>query len=335
MTVTPPATGQPNPQDPAPPIAVIPAPPPALVPPAPPPAQQVLPIAATSPAQTEVPGLDDDDRRDGIDVTDNRVAVPVSAFKRIKERAATSAAASARKDAEETMLRELGVESLDAAKALITKSKETPAMTAVPPVVPPPAPETLVTPPPAPVIVAPPPVAPPPPAPEDRSLPAATREKLRAEREAAELAKTRAEADTKTAREALAAKDLEIAALAESQRLREGLIIAGAADVDYTYTLLQRHLKSIEKDEAKLKEFDLAKWAAETKAAKPFLFGASIAPANTGGAGGAPPVPGPGVIAAGAGAGGARDFRTMTDAERKAALPPGIKLPAGSRARKT
>jgi hypothetical protein len=312
------------------PVTVPPVDPPEPAPLPPPPVVAPV-IVAPPPPPAEVPGLDEDDRKDGVAADGHRLTVPVNAFRSIKDRAATKAAT----DAEARMLRELGVDSVAAAQDLIRRAKETPVPDPVPPV----APVPPVTP--APVATVPPVVAPVAPVQvqpsDDKAIPEATRRQLRAEREAIDAARVKAEGEAKAAKDAaaaaIAAKDIELATFQEHARLRETLIQAGAQDVDYTFTLLQRHLKSIEKDEAALKAFDPAKWAAETKAGKPYLFGATVAPANTGAGGVTPSSLKPGEVNAGAGAAGAKDARNMTDAERAASYASmGIKFPAGSRA---
>lgn len=307
-------------------------------PPIAPPAPADPPPLPPHPVISEV-HLEDEDKQDGVTTSVTGLTLPAPAFKRIKDRAV----ARGRRDAETDMLKQLGVTTIEEAHAIIAKSKEPvimpdpviPAPITVPPaaaVVPTPAPT------PPPVVVAP-TSAPTPPI-DERALPEATRRALREQREAAEARATAAAADAQAARTAAAAAteaaNATIATVREESRVRESMITAGVVEVDYVFTKLQEHVATLD-PAAKLAWNDEArtKWLTDYKAAKPFLFREHVAPANTGG--GSPPrgtPPGPGQIAAGSGAAGAKDYRQMTDAERSAAAPPGIKIPQGSHHRR-
>lgn len=310
-------------------------PPPAapLVPPA---APVVEPPPLPPPPVIPDPVIEEDDQRDGVTITGTGLALPAPALQRIKDRAV----ARGRLDGETALLKQLGVSTIEEAQAIVTKSKEQETM----------PPDPITPPPTAPVIpaaaaqVVPPPVAPPPPivppVVDDKALPEATRRALREQREAAEGRATAAAADAeatrKAAAEAATAAAVALERVREDGKIRESMIVAGVVEVDFVWTKLQEHIASLD-PAAKLAFNDEArtKWLGDYKAAKPFLFREHVAPANTSGARPPPGTPpSPGTVAAGAGAAGAKDYRSMTDAERQAAAPPGIKIPQGSRNRK-
>ena len=278
--------------------------------------------------------LDDEDRKEGVSATESQVTLPAPAFKRIKDRERSRA----RRDAEVDLLKQIGVGTIEEARAIVTKSKEPPVMPD--PVVPVPAAAAaapVVAPAPAPVVPAPAPtpaaVAPAVPAGDDRAVPEATRRILREQREAAEAATRTANAAAEAARAQASASALEVERIREEGRVREALLSQGVVEVDFVFSKLQEHLRAL--DDAALKAFDRAKWLTDYKAAKPFLFREHVAPADTTPAGAAPGTPPtPGDVSRAAAAAGQKDARKMTDAERRAHYATsGIKLPPGSRTR--
>jgi hypothetical protein len=68
--------------------------------------------------------------------------------------------------------------------------------------------------------------------------------------------------------------------------LRESAVACGVKDVDYSMRLLTRHLEG--KSEAEIDAFDEKKFFEELRASKPYLFGETVTPANTGNGGAAP-----------------------------------------------
>lgn len=114
-----------------------------------------------------------------------------------------------------------------------------------------------------------------------------------------------AEAASKAAQDALAAKDAEM-------RLRETFIRAGVRDADYLTTLMAREVNALPEDQ--LKTFDENAWLEKQKAERAYLFetAAPAKPATTGAVGGGAAAPTPNDVAGatrGAGAFNARDAK--------------------------
>lgn len=136
----------------------------------------------------------------------------------------------------------------------------------------------------------------------------------RAAREREQLAKKFAQeqAQRRRLQRTLEAKEAEYA-------LRETAVSKGVRDVDYALRLLQRELEG--KDETALAAFDEAKFFDGLRAERPYLFGETVIPANTGtGVGGAPVAPKAGAVTQAQGASGKVDARSMKGEEFAARL---------------
>jgi len=92
--------------------------------------------------------------------------------------------------------------------------------------------------------------------------------------------------------------------------LRENFAKAGVQDLDYVVHTFSREFSG--KTEEELKAFDEAKWIADLRAKKPYLFGEVVIPANTGVNGATPPAPQPGDVTRTIAAGEQVDARKMS-----------------------
>lgn len=164
----------------------------------------------------------------------------------------------------------------------------------------------------------------------NRAVPEPLRKKLRDARQ--EMRNKTAEADRarQAAEERAKGVEMQMEVLKAEQHMREDLIRAGVKDLDYTWFELKKHLEAIKGDEAKLKEFDLKKWADEQRKVRPFLFGEMSVPANSAPATPPPAAPpGPGQVQAGAGDATKVDARTLAPTDmnkRLAAMGLNIKV---------
>lgn len=335
---TAPTTGT-NPAATEPTITPTPTPAPTPQPePTPTPAPAAATPAPAPPAPTSAPAveLDDEDRADGVTADGDRVAVPQSSFRKLKDKAAERGRAKALAEMTERATA-LGFSSVDEMFAALERSKETaPVTTPANPNTPNTPPTTTTTPPaaatPAPAATPPPAAAPPAAAmaaaaagdetPEnDRRYSPEQRRRLKQAREEMQATVAQERRAREAAEAQIKAKDAELSTWRAEQGMREDLIRAGCVELDFTFSKLREHLASIKDDEAKLKEFDLAKWAEEQRKAKPFLFGAQVVPATTGnppGAGNAPPAPNPADATKHAAGGQAKNAKDMSPAEWQA-----------------
>lgn len=323
------------PQPPPAQIAIpLPEPPPSAAPPIQPPATAAAIPAAPGDAQ-----IDEEDRAAGATSTEQHVAVPHEAFRKIKNNARDKG----RRDAEAALSKRaiaLGFPTVEEMFATL-EQESTPTMTTpnVPAITPAPAPAAAPAiipaapiapaPAPAPAAAAPAIAAPPVPPEEpenDRRVPDNVRKKLRAAREdmrtkiaAADQQRTAAESQVETYRQQLAQFEAE-------RSMREDLIRAGVKELDFTWLEMQKHLRALAADktpegEAKLKAFDLKVWADEQRKVRPFLFGEMPVPANTGvptPPPGAPP--GPAAVTSTVAGAGQVDARKLSPAEFKARM---------------
>jgi len=101
--------------------------------------------------------------------------------------------------------------------------------------------------------------------------------------------KRKATSENRKLKSELDAKDAEMA-------LRELAVREGVRDVDYAQRLLMRELNG--KSEEELAKFDEAKWYANLRTEKPYLFGEVVKPATTGTGSSGTPSPRPGEVQA-------------------------------------
>lgn len=308
---------------------------PAAQPPRPPPAQASLPLIE----------LDPDDRAAGATSADGGLVVPPDAFKKIK----TTAANKGRREYERqiaTRAAALGYGSVDEMFQALESGElmATPAGPANPsPATPAPAAA-------APAAPAPAPAAAQPPAPrddrearrearraerggerergnaeEDRRVPETVRKKLKAARTDMQNKVSAADQKAHAAAARATAAEQALATERAARTIREDMIRGGAREVDYLYTKMQEHIRTLDADktpegQAKFKAFDVKAWIGEQKKAAPYLFGEVVVPANTGtdpGPAGQPAAPQPGAVAGGNAAAGAFDARKASPQELK------------------
>jgi len=301
------------PPPPPPPVASGPA---ATIAPASP------PVAPIAPPQPVAITLSTDETAAGITVEDQRVVVPIAAYRSLLQ----SASDAGRREVESTVqdrISKLGFQDLadllqqveseieQQAQEIIMATPGAPAATA------PATPAAAITQPtagaqPAPTapLTAPPPTAGQPtpaqvaaaaaddPA-NDRRLPENLRKRVAQFRDQMRGRAETAETQARTHQERVTALEGELQAQRAAETMKIQMVQAGVKEIDFAWHSLSNELARLKADPSpeakeKLKTFDVAAWATELRKTKPYLFGEQVVPATSpapGAPAGAAPTP--------------------------------------------
>ncbi len=154
----------------------------------------------------------------------------------------------------------------------------------------------------------------------DRRLPENLRKRVSAFRDQMRQRAEAAESQSQTHQARVTALETELQAVRAAETMKIAMVQAGVKEIDYAWHQLSNELARLKADKSpeaadKLKNFDVAVWAADLRKTKPYLFGEQVVPATSPAPGAAPgAAPTPAVVAGQVTAAGQVDARTMDPA---------------------
>lgn len=153
----------------------------------------------------------------------------------------------------------------------------------------------------------------------DRRLPDATRRRLNKLREDMRHRADAAEAQVTQHQQQVQTLQGQLKAAQEAEKLKIAMVRAGVQEVDFAWHLLSAELAAMRDSQdpavkEQLAKFDVATWAANLKATRPYLFGQQPVPATSPAQphAPAPPAQTPGAVTGQAAGAGAIDLRKAT-----------------------
>lgn len=277
------------------------------------PPEPTTPPPVVTPPPVEEPIVEDDldleetDRQAGVQRRDKEYVLPTAAFRKVK----ADSRERGKRDASEEFTARLKAAGFDNLEAALEAAKQPPARKE-------PTMTKTITPPAA-------AAEPTDTTPSGRVLTPRQRARLKRERDENDRALAEAKRKAETAEAARKSTEAQLVAARIEGDLKTELVRAGLADLDYGLHLVQAELKGKTPEEVAAFTKDPSGFFKGLREKKPYLFGETSAPANTGAAAPAPgaatpAAPAPDKAAAAAAAAETVDVRKMSKPEFEAHL---------------